>query len=335
MQFARLKRREVISLLSGAAAAWALTARAQQSDRMRRMGVLMSYAQTDPEGQRYVAKLLEALEQTGWMQGHNLQIELRWGGGDRDRIQRQAAELVELKPDLIVGQATPAVAALHRTTRTIPIVFVNVSDPIGSGFVESLPRPGGNMTGFSNFESAMGGKWVELLKQIAPHVTRIALMSNPDTSPQARAYLPSIEGAARSLGLALIATPVHDSAAIEGTITAIARDPGGGLILPSDVFTFTHRDLIVRLADQYRVPAVYPFREFAKTGGLMSYGVDLALQFQPAGTYVDRILKGEKPGELPVQGPAKFELMINLKTAKALGLDVPEKLLAFADEVIE
>ena len=329
-----MRRRTFITLL-GVAAAWPLVARAQQTERMRLIGVLMSLAPTDAEGQRSVATFRKVLEQMGWAQGRNLQIEHRWGGGDRDHIQRHAAELVELKPDLILGQATPAVAALHQTTRTIPIVFVNVSDPIGSGFVESLPRPGGNITGFSNFESAIGGKWVELLKQIAPHVARVAVMSNPDTSPQATAYLPSIEGAARSLGLQLITAPVHDSAEIERTIVATARDPGGGLVLPSDVFTITHRDLIARLADQYRVPAVYAFREFAKSGGLMSYSVDLVLQFQQAGAYVDRILKGEKPGELPVQASTKFELMINIKTAKALGIEVPPMLLARADEVIE
>jgi putative ABC transport system substrate-binding protein len=241
LQLHQLKRRDFITLLGGSAVAWPLVARAQEPRRrMRRIGVLMSYAQTDAEGQRSIATFLETLEQMGWAQGRNLQIDYRWGGADRDRIQRYATELVGLKPDLILGQATPSIAALQRETRTIPIVFVAVSDPLGSGFVESWARPGSNITGFSNFEPAMGGKWVELLKEIAPHVTRITLTRNPETSPQARSYLPSIERAALSLGLQPIASPVHDSAEIERAIAAIGRDPGGGLDLPSDVFTDTH-----------------------------------------------------------------------------------------------
>jgi putative ABC transport system substrate-binding protein len=329
-----MKRREFLGAL-GAAAAWPLAARAQQSEPMRRIGVLMSFAQTDAGWQRAIATFLEALEQLGWVRGRNLQIEFRWGEADPDRIQRYATELVGLKPDLILCQATPSVAALQRTTRTIPIVFVNVSDPLGSGFIESVARPGGNITGFSNFEPAMGGKWVGLIKEIAPPVTRIALMSNPDTSPQARFFLPSIESAALSLGLRPIVTPVHDNAEIGHVIAALGRDPGGGLVLPSDIFTLANRELIVRLADQYRVPAVYHSSDFAKSGGLLSYGVDFAFQFPQAAAYVDRVLKGEKLGELPVQGPTKFELIVNVKTAKALGLTVPPTLLATADEVID
>jgi putative tryptophan/tyrosine transport system substrate-binding protein len=335
MLFDRLKRREFITLLGGAAAAWPLAARAQQPERMRRIGLLSFYGENDAEGPRYIAKFLEPLEQLGWAHGRNVQIDYRWAGADHDRFQRYATELVGLKPDLIVGQSTPAVAALLRATRAIPIVFVNVSDPIGSGFIESLSRPGSNITGFSNFEPAMGGKWVGLLKEIAPYVTRIALMSNPATSPHASGYLPSIETAARPLGLQLIASPVHDTAEIERAIAALGRDPGGGLVMLSDGFTLAHRELIVRLADKYRVPAVYPFREFAKSGGLLSYGVNMASQFGLAAPYVDRILKGAKPGDLPVQAPTKFELIVNLKTAKALGLDVPVGVLAIADEVIE
>jgi len=334
MQFDRLKRREFITLLGSTAAAWPLVARAQQAE-MRRIGLLSFYADSDAEGLRYIARFLEALEQLGWAHGRNVQIEYRWGGANRDRFQRYAAELVGLKPDVILGQSTPAVAALQRATRAIPIVFVNVSDPLGSGFIESMARPGSNMTGFSNFEPSMGGKWVGLLKEIAPHVTRIALMSNPETSPQARAYLPSIETAALSLGLQPIATPVHNTTEIERAITALGREPGGGLVILSDAFTLANRELIVRLAGQYGVPAVYPFREFAKSGGLLCYGVDMALQFRQAAPYVDRILKGAKPGDLPVQAPTKFELIVNLKTAKALGLDVPGRVLAIADEVIE
>ena len=330
-----MQRREFISLLGCVAAAWPIAARAQQPERMRRIGLLSFYAENDAEGPRYIAKFLEALEQLGWAHGRNVQIDYRWAGADRDRFQRYATELVELKPDLIVGQSTPAVAALILATRAIPIVFVNVSDPIGSGFIETLSRPGSNITGFSNFEPAMGGKWVELLKEIAPSVTRIALMSNPATSPQARSYLPSIETAARPLGLRPIVTPVHDTAEIEPAIAALGRDPGGGLVMLSDGFTLAHRELIVRLADKYRVPTVYPFPEFVKSGGLLCYGVDSASQFGQAAPYVDRILKGEKPGDLPVQGPTKFILSINLKTAKALGLTIPQTLLATADEVIE
>jgi len=328
-----MRRREFITLLGGAAT-WPLAARAQP-EPVRRIGVLMTFEQTDAGWQRTTAKFLEVLEHLGWVRGRNLQIEFRWGGPNPDQIQRYATELVELKPDLIVCQATPSVRALQRTTRTIPIVFVNVSDPLGSGFIESLAQPGGNITGFSNFEPAMGGKWVELIKEIAPSVTRIALMSNPDTSPQARFYFSSIESAALSLGLQTIVTPVRDETEIDDAIATLAREPGGGLVLLSDIFTLANHERIVRLADQYRVAAVYPFRDFAKSGGLLSYGVDVAFQFPQAAAYVDRILKGEKPGELPVQGPTKFELIVNIKTAKALGLSVPNTLLVSADEVIE
>jgi putative ABC transport system substrate-binding protein len=297
--------------------------------------VLMAFAQPDPGWQRSTVIFQEALESMGWVQGRNLQIEYRWGEADSGRIQRYATELAELQPDVILGQATVSVAALQRATRTIPVVFVNVSDSIGSGFIESQARPGGNITGFSNFEPAIGGKWVEYLKEIAPQVRRIAFMYNPDTSPQVKSYLPSIESAAQSLGLQLMASPVRDDAEIERAIEAVGREPGGGLVLPSDVFTFTHRELIIGLATQHRLAAVYPFGEFARSGGLLSYGVDLVSQFGQAASYVDRILKGEKAGELPVQAPTKFELIVNVKAAKALGLDVPQTLFARADEVIE
>jgi putative tryptophan/tyrosine transport system substrate-binding protein len=327
-----VRRREFIALIGGATA-WPLVARAQQGERTARVGVLMPYA---PDGERYMAAFLDALAQTGWTQGRNLQIDLRSGGADRSVIERYAAELVELKPDLILGQTTPSVAALQRATRSIPIVFVNVSDPIGSGFVESLARPGGNITGFSNFEPSMGSKWVELLKEIAPRVARVAHVSNPDTSPQGRAYLPSLEGAARSLGVQLVAIPVRDSAEIGRAIADVGREPGGGLIFPPDVFTANSRELIIKLVDQYRVPAVYSIREFTHGGGgLLSYGLDFEVQFRQAAAYVDRILRGEKPEGLPVQAPTKFELIVNLKAAKSLGLSVPPALLAVADEVIE
>jgi ABC-type uncharacterized transport system substrate-binding protein len=261
-----IRRRKFLAVLGGAVA-WPLAARAQQSDRVRRIGVLLFYAENDPVGSHYIARLLEGLRQSGWTPGHNIQIDYRWGGADRDRFERYATELVELKPDLLVGQSTPAVAALQRATRTIPIVFVNVSDPIGSGFIESLPRPGRNVTGFSNFEPSMGGKWVELLKEIAPQVDRIALMSNPQTSPQARGYLPSIEAAARSLALQPIATPVHDAAEIERAIAALGRDAAGGLVMLSDAFTLVNRELIVKLANQH---AARPRRRGDRIIGPMS-----------------------------------------------------------------
>jgi len=246
-----------------------------------------------------------------------------------------AAELTGLAPNVVLTATTSALAAVQRETRTVPIGFVNVTDPVGSGFVASLARPGGNITGFSSFEPLMGGKWVQLLKEIVPWATRIAVMSNPDIDPQTRFYASSIEVAAASLSVKLIATPVHDSAEIESAIAALGRDKGSGLIVLSGLFPFAHRELIAGLADRYRVPAVYPYREFVQSGGLLSYGVDLAAQFRQAAPYVDRILKGDKSGDLPVQAPTKFELVINLKTAKALGLEVPPQLLASADEVIE
>jgi putative tryptophan/tyrosine transport system substrate-binding protein len=330
-----MRRRDFLGVVGGAAASVPIAGRAQQPERMRRIGVLMAFGQADAGWQRAIAAFQEGLKRLGWAQGHNLQIEYRWGESDSNRLQRYAAELVGLNLDVLIGQTTPSVAALQRTTYTIPIVFVNVSDPIGSGFVNSLPHPGGNITGFSNFESSMGSKWVEFLKEIAPQVKRIALLSNPETSPQAKSYLPSAERAALSLGLQLIASPVYSTAEIEHAIDAIGRDPGGGLVLPADVFTFSNRELIIRLANQYRLAAVYPFGEFTQSGGLLSYGVDLVSQFGQAASYVDHIFKGERAGELPVQTPTKFELTINLKTAKALGLDVPPTLLASADEVIE
>jgi putative tryptophan/tyrosine transport system substrate-binding protein len=329
-----MRRREFITLLGGAAT-WPLAARAQQPERLRRVGMLIGYAEEDREVRARVSAFEQALKELGWTSGRNVQFTYRWERGDAERMRVYAAELMGLAPDVVLTATTSALAALRRETLTAPIVFVNVTDPVGSGFVASLARPGGNITGFSSFEPLMGGKWVQLLKEIAPRATRIALISNPDTDPQTRFYSSSIEVAATSLSVKLIATPVHDSAEIESAIAALGRDTGSGLIVLSGLFTFAHRELIVRLADRYRVPAVYPYREFVESGGLLSYGVDLAAQFRQAAPYVDRILKGEKPADLPVQAPTKFELAINLKTAKALGLTVPERLLAIADRVIE
>jgi len=330
-----MKRRAFVTLLSGAAAAWPLAARAQQAEPLRRVGMQIGYAEEDREVRARVSAFEQALKELGWTSGRNIQFTYRWERGDAERMRIYAAELMGLAPDVVLTATTSALAALRRETLTVPIVFVNVTDPVGSGFVASLARPGGNITGFSSFEPLMGGKWVQLLKEIAPRATRIALISNPDTDPQTRFYSSSIEVAATSLSVKLTATPVHDSAEIESAITALGRDTGSGLIVLSGLFTFAHRELIVRLADHYRVPAVYPYREFVESGGLLSYGVDLAAQFRQAAPYVDRILKGEKPADLPVQAPVKFELVINLKTAKALGMEVPPTLLARADEVIE
>jgi putative ABC transport system substrate-binding protein len=287
-----MRRRDFLGIVGGAVAGAPLAVGAQPLEQTRRVGVLMAFAQSDAGWQRSTVIFQEALERMGWAPGRNLQIEYRWGEADSGRIQRYATELAELQPDVILGQATVSIAALQRATRTIPVVFANVSDPIGSGFIESLARPGGNITGFSNFEPAMGGKWVEYLEEIAPDVRRIAFMYNPDTSPQVKSYLPSIESATKSRGLQLLASPVRDGTEIERAIETTGREPGGGLVLPSDVFTFTHRELIIRLANQHRLPAVYPFSEFARGGGLLSYGVDLISQFGLAASYVDRILKG-------------------------------------------
>lgn len=330
-----MRRRDFLGTVGGAVAAMPFAVRAQPLERPRRVGVLMAFAQSDAGWQRSTALFQEALGKLGWTQGRNLQIEYRWGEADSGRIQRYATELAELRPDVILAQATVSIAALQRATRTIPVVFANVSDPVGSGFIESLARPGGNITGFSNFEPAMGGKWVEYLQEIAPQVRRIGFMYNPDTSPQVKSYLPSIESATQSRRLQLIATPVRDSAEIKLAIETMGREPGGGLVLPSDVFTFTNRELIVRLANQHRLATIYPFSEFVRSGGLLSYGVDLISQFGQAASYVDRILNGEKPGDLPVQSPTKFDLIVNVKVAQALGLTVPPTLLARADEIIE
>lgn len=296
---------------------------------------LSPHEETDVDTQRYVTTFLKALEQLGWTHGRNLHIDYRWAGADRNLVERYALELVRLEPELIVAHNTPSVAALQRATRTISIIFVNVSDPLGSGFVQSLSRPGTNITGFSNFEPSMGGKWAGLVKDIAPQTTRIALISNPETSPQSKSYIPYIESAALSLGLKPVVTPVHNTSELDRVIGALGRDPGSALILLSDVFTFVNREVVVKLAEQHRVPAVYPFREFAKSGGLISYGVNQAAQWTRAASYVHRILNAEKLSELPVEAPINFELLINVKTAKALGLTIPDKLLALADEVIE
>ena len=296
----------------------------------------MGYAESDREAQAFVAAFREGLQKLGWTEGRNIRIDTRWATpGDAESRQRFAKELVALQPDLILSHGTPTTATLLQQTRTIPIIFVNVSDPVGSGFVASFPRPGGNVTGFINMEPTMAGKWLELLKEIAPRVDRVAFLFNPATAPYAEYFLNPFKAAAASFGVEAIAAPVRDTSELESVIAAQAREPNGGLIVMPDVFTTAHRMEITSLAARYRLPAVYPFRSFTEPGGLLSYGNDTPDNFRRAATYVDRILKGEKPSELPVQAPVKFELVINLKTAKALGLDVPLPLQLRADEMIE
>jgi putative tryptophan/tyrosine transport system substrate-binding protein len=297
------------------------------------MGVLLSF--TDPSTQSYLTAFRGALTKLGWTEGSNLRTEVRWGAGDADKIRSFAKELVDLRPDVIVGQSTPVVTALVRETQAIPIVFVNVADPIGSGFVVSFARPGGNSTGFMTDNSALGGKWVELLKEIAPRTVRVALMFNPTTAVPLKFYMPSIQAAASTAGVEVNATPVHAKEEIEGVIATQARDQGSGLIVMPDPFSAGNREHITSLAVRYRVPAMYYRREFVEAGGLIAYANDFGEQFPQAAAYVDRILKGAKPADLPVQAPTKFDLVINLKTAKSLGLDVPFGMQQRADALIE
>jgi putative ABC transport system substrate-binding protein len=325
-------RRDFITLLGGAAA-WPMAARAQQ-ERMRRIGVLTNLDEADPELKGWLTAFQVELQKLGWAQGRNISFEYRWPGSDEQRLQSSAADLVKAAPDVIFAAATPALVALHRESRSLPIVFVQVSDPVKLGFVASLARPGGNMTGFTTFEYPVGGKWLELLKDTAPGRTRVAVLLDP-SNPSGLAYLQGVEAAAPSLGVQLTRADVHNAADIERAINAFAQQPNGALVVAPTAATILHRDLIVTLAARHRLPAVYPYRFFASSGGFISYGVDLAEQYQQAAGYVDRILRGANPGELPVQLSSKFELVVNLKTAKALGLTIPEPFLQHADEVIE
>jgi len=330
-----VRRRAFITLLGGVAAAWPLAVRAQQPDRMRLIGVLMGYAESDRVAQSWLAAFRGALPKLGWTEGRNLRIELRWSADDPARMRTLAKELVDLRPNAILGVTTPVIAALTRETRTISIVFTGVSDPIGSGFAANLAHPGGNVTGFTVNDPSLGGKWVELLKEIAPRTVRVALLFNPATTVPIQYFMPSIQTAASSFAVQVSAAPVHAEDEIEGVIAAQGRDPDGGLIVMPDVSNDVNRELIVALAARYRVPTIYYNRFFSEPGGLISYGDVRSEQFRLAAGYIDRILKGENPADLPVQAPTKFELIINLKTAKALGLTISRDFLLIADEVIE
>jgi putative tryptophan/tyrosine transport system substrate-binding protein len=317
-----MKRRELITLLGGAAAAWPLTARAQQGERMRRIGVLLQTAEGDPQARIEVAAFLRELQELGWSEGRNVRIDTRWGGGNANRIRKYAAALVALAPEAVLAPGGTVVGALQEASRTVPIVFVTVTDPVGRGYIASLAQPLGNATGFTSFEFGMGGKWLGVLKEIAPRVTRAAVLRDPVITAGI-AYLAAIHALAPSIS------------DLARAVAAFARTPNGGLIVTADPAAIAHREAIITLAARHRLPAVYPYRHFVEDGGLMSYGIESADQYRQAAGYVDRILKGEKPGDLPVQQPTKYELVINLKTARALGLEVPDTLLSTADEVIE
>jgi putative ABC transport system substrate-binding protein len=327
------KRRQFITLLGGAAA-WPLAARAQQREQVRKIGVLMNIPSNDEEGQARVTAFAQALQKLGWTEGRNARTDTRWAADDADRYHRYSEELVALTPDVILASGSPSVAALLRVTRSVPIVFANVIDPVGAGFVTSMARPRGNATGFIAFEYSISGKWLELLKEITPNLTRVAVLREPSLAAGIGQFA-AIQSAAASSGVELSAIDSRDAGDIERALAEFAQEPHGGVIIAASSSAVTHRQLIISLAMRYRLPNVYPFRYYPASGGLASYGHDTISDFKRAAAYVDRILKGEKPADLPVQAPTKYELVINLKTAKALGLAVPATLLARADEVIE
>ena len=332
-----MQRRDLITFLGSIAAMWALPARAQQGGPLRRIGMLMGVAESDPEGGKYFSVFKGALRALGWRDGQNVQIDYR-AAAELEGMRSRALELIDMRPELTVTYTTPATNAVRQITRNVPILFVAVSDPIGTGLVESFSRPGGNITGFTNFEATMGSKWVELLREVAPSVKRVAMLFNPTTANAGASggvYLPSVKAAAGVLGLELVVSPVSDPADIDRAFAAMAESPDGGFIVMPNVFTAANRERIVAQAARFRIPTVYPLPLFVTAGGLMSYGIDYGDQFRLAASYADRILKGGKAADLPVQQPTKFELVINRKTAKALGLSVPQTLLASADEVIE
>jgi putative tryptophan/tyrosine transport system substrate-binding protein len=329
-----MRRRDFIKVI-GSTVAWPLAARAQQPERMRRIGVLVSFSRDDPDGQARLAAFAKGLQELGWTDGRNIRIEYRWSGGDAERTRKYAAELVALAPDVILAGNTSTVGALQQASRTVPIVFAGVVDPVAAGFVDSLARPGGNTTGFTQFEYSMSGKWLELLKEIAPSVTRAAVLRVRDVSVTETGEFAVIQAVAPSFGVEISPLGLGDAAEIERDIGAFARTPNGGLIVGTGASAIRYQQLITTLAVRHRLPAVYPYRFYVTVGGLVCYGPDRVDPFRRSAAYVDRILKGEKPANLPVQAPVKYELVINLKTAKALGLDVPPMLLARADAVIE
>jgi putative ABC transport system substrate-binding protein len=332
-----MKRREFITLLGSAAAGWPLAAQAQQGGPMRRIGVLFGGGESDPQIVEGLAAFKTALQGLGWIERRNIQIDIRYSQANVERMRALAKELVALQPDVLMGHTTGVVAALKRETQTIPIVFLIVSDPVGSGFVESLPRPGGNITGFINIEASLSGKWIEILKEIVPRIARAGLMYNPSTATYIKFYQEPFEAAARLNGIEPVAAPIHDAADIERVFDSLGNRPDTGLVLPPDVFTSAkvNLDLIASLAARTHLPTIYPYRYMVTAGGLISYGIDSTDMYRRAPVYVDRILKGAKPADLPVQLPTKFEMAVNLKTAKAMGIEIPPTLLGGADEVIE
>jgi putative ABC transport system substrate-binding protein len=331
-----MRRRQFIAALGGAVAAWPKVLRAQQVDhRARHIGVLMAVVPDDPAGDADIGALRQGLEELGWVDGRNIQIHLRWPGGDLERVRVLAKDLVDLKPDVLVSRSTPATLALRNETDAIPIVFVNISEPVESGLAQTLARPGGNVTGFTNFESSIGGKWLQLLKEVDPRISRIGMIYNPQTAPFGGLFLRSVQSAAPMLSLQVLDLPVQTTSNIETELATFARERGGSLVAIPDSFTLEHRHLIIALAARHRLPAVYPWTSATRSGGLMAYAVDSPDAMRRAAGYIDRILKGAKPAELPVQQPTQFALSVNLKTAKALGLEFPPSLVATADEVIE
>jgi putative ABC transport system substrate-binding protein len=336
MLFDRLRRREFITLLGGGAATatWPLAARTQPGERMRRIGMLIPFSESDADSQARIRVFEQTLQQLGWMAGRNVRIDTRWGH-DAESTQRSATQLVALQPDLIVSQSTPSTAVLIQQTRNIPIVFLQVTDPVGSGFVSSIPRPGGNVTGFITMEQTVAGKWLELLKETAPRVNRVSILFNPATATYAQNYVNPFKAAAASLAVEAVVSHVEGASELEPVIAAQAHKPNGGLIVMPDPFMVAHRSVVTSLAARYRLPVISAYRFYTELGALLSYGNDVTDSFRRAASYADRILKGEKPADLPVQAPVKFEMVINLKTAKALGLAISDKLLVAADDVIE
>jgi putative tryptophan/tyrosine transport system substrate-binding protein len=330
-----MKRRDFIALIGGGTVAWPLAVRAQQTERMRRVSVLMPYLESNTNAQQWTKAFGDSLQEFGWISGRNIQLDFRWAGPNPDRLRADAAEMVRLGPDVLVATATPSVEALQHETRSIPIVFANVADPVGQGVIASFAKPGGNTTGFGAFEFSIAGKWVQAIKEIAPSVIQIGVIFNPETAPYYGSFLPFVETASRELGVKQIVMPIHDSNPIASTLEQLAKEPSTGLIvIPAALFT-NASEVLIATAARLRLPTVYPYSFFAQRGGLVSYGFDVRDMFQRAATYVDRILKGAKPADLPAQQPTKFELVVNLKTARAIGLTVPPSLLARADKVIE